>query len=168
MDDFFFMERALELARNALSEGEFPVSCVMVHRKKEILTGTRIGTAGASCNEIDHAEMIALRRLNALDWKPDPSGLTLYCTMEPCLMCFGALLIHGIGRIVFAYEDAMGGGTGCDRMSLPPLYRKQGVEIVPHVLRSESLRLFKAFFADPANAYWRGSFLSEYTLGQTD
>jgi tRNA(adenine34) deaminase len=166
MDDSFFMRKALGLARIALADGEFPVSCVLVHEKKEILTGTRVGTARGACNEIDHAEMIALRRLDALGRKPDPAGLTLYCTMEPCLMCFGALLIHGIGRIVYAYEDVMGGGTGCALASLPPLYRNRPIEIVPHVLRSESLRLFRAFFANPQNDYWRGSFLSEYTLRQ--
>jgi tRNA(adenine34) deaminase len=40
----------------------------------------------------------------------DRSTVTMYCTMEPCLMCFSAILLSGIGRIVYAYEDVMGGG----------------------------------------------------------
>ena len=92
--------------------------------------------------------------------------LTLYCTMEPCLMCFGATLLSGIKRIVYAYEDVMGGGTRCDLSGLPILYKDTNVTIVPHVLRRQSLELFKAFFLKPENNYWKNSLLAEYTLAQ--
>jgi len=72
------------------------------------------------------------------------------------------------GRIVYAYEDVMGGGTRCDLSSLPPLYRKRPVHIVPHVLRLDSLRLFQTFFGNPHNTYWNGSLLAEYTLSQLE
>lgn len=81
-------------------------------------------------------------------------------------MCFGAILIAGIGTVVWAYEDAMGGGTGCDRSSLPPLYRDRRITIVPRVLRHRSLALFKDFFLNPSNGYWAGSLLADYTLSQ--
>jgi len=81
-------------------------------------------------------------------------------------MCFATLLLNGVRRFVFAYEDAMGGGTGLDLATLTPLYREMQVELVPHIRRGESLALFKAFFANPANPYWRGSLLAEYTLAQ--
>jgi tRNA(adenine34) deaminase len=81
-------------------------------------------------------------------------------------MCFGALLISGIGTIVYAYEDAMGGGTSCDRSQLPELYHHNGVQIIPGVMRSESLALFKAYFSDPDIDYWRDSYLARYTLAQ--
>jgi tRNA(adenine34) deaminase len=93
-------------------------------------------------------------------------GLTLYGTMEPCLMCFAALILAGVDTIVFAYEDAMGGGTGCDLSSLPALYRQRRPRIVEGVLRQESLARFQAFFGDPQNDYWRGSALATYTLSQ--
>jgi len=66
---------------------------------------------------------------------------------------------------VFAYEDAMGGGSGCDRSQMKPLYRDSPIVVRPHVRRDESLALFQKFFADPANRYWRGSLLAQYTLG---
>jgi tRNA(adenine34) deaminase len=60
----------------------------------------------------------------------------------------------------------MGGGTSCDLTKLTPLYKDSGISIVPSILRKESLKLFKAFFENPKNAYWRGSLLAGYTLSQ--
>ena len=60
----------------------------------------------------------------------------------------------------------MCGGTACDRSVLPPLYRDRRITIVPGILRAESLALFKSFFRNPANGYWAGSLLAEYTLAQ--
>ena len=109
--------------------------------------------------------MVALRQFVHLNEELEPAGVTVFCTMEPCLMCFSALILAGIGEVVFAYEDAMGGGTGCDRSQMKPLYRDSPIVVRPHVRRSESLALFQKFFADPANRYWRGSLLAQYTLG---
>ena len=81
-------------------------------------------------------------------------------------MCFAALMLSGIGTIVYAYEDAMGGATACDRTRLPDLYRDNTVRIVPGICRNQSLSLFKAFFSNPQINYWRGSLLADYTLVQ--
>ena len=62
--EFLFMKIALKEAQKALSCGEFPVGSVLVHRKQLIATGSRIGTAHGGHNEIDHAEMLALRQLS--------------------------------------------------------------------------------------------------------
>ncbi len=167
MNNQYFMEKALELARKALSENEFPVGCILEYEGRIIAEGSRIGTLGTNPNETDHAEMVALRRLFLSPETFERSGITALCTMEPCLMCFGALLIAGVGRIVFAYEDAMGGGTKCDLTVLPELYRNNPVRIISGVMRKQSLELFQSYFSNPENDYWRGSFLAEYTLGQT-
>lgn len=164
-DDHGFMGEALREAETALAAGEFPVGCVIVHQGRIVARGARRGTSGTGRNELDHAEMTALRELAARPWPAPTEGLTVFCTMEPCLMCFSALILNGVEKIVYAYEDVMGGGTGCDLSKLPPLYRESRVAVRPHVRREESLALFKRFFADPANAYWRGSPLADYTLG---
>ena len=164
MNDAVFMKQALEQARIALKAGEFPVGAVLVHNGRLLAKGVRSGTAGARPNEVDHAEIRALRELADLPQVPDPKEIAIFCTMEPCLMCYAALLLTGVGRIVYAYEDAMGGGTACDLASVGPLYAQRRPEVVPHVLRQESLNLFKAFFSSPENDYWRGSPLAEYTL----
>jgi tRNA(adenine34) deaminase len=166
MDDQYFMAKALEQAGQALAGGEFPVGCVLVYRGKILASGTRKGTVGESCNEIDHAEMVALRRMTENENQLDPGRITAFSTMEPCLMCYAALIISGIGRIVYAYEDVMGGGTGCNLSHLNPLYKNSTVKVVPSVLRSASLRLFKTYFADPANHYLKQSLLAQYTLSQ--
>jgi tRNA(adenine34) deaminase len=159
------MKKALDQAEDALAEGEFPVACVMVYQGKILVTGSRKGTIRDSRNEIDHAEMVALRRLTEIEDPIDPDKITAFCTMEPCLMCYGALILAGVGEIVFAYEDVMGGGTGCELSRLKPLYKNSPVTVVPDIMRADSLKLFKTYFSNPANSYWKQSLLAEYTLG---
>jgi tRNA(adenine34) deaminase len=166
--DEFFMKKALDQAQKAFDKGEFPVGCVIADGLSVVAEGCRSGSAGSHPNEIDHAEIITIRRLFERVRQADETELTIYCTMEPCLMCFGAIVLAGIRRIVYAYEDVMGGGTGCRLESLPPLYPDAGMTIVGHVLREPSLKLFKAFFAKPDNSYWKGSLLAEYTLAQNE
>ena len=166
MDYDHFMEKALELAEGALSQGEFPVGCVMVHREEILVTGTRRGTIGDDGNELDHAEIAALRRLIEVGNPVDHGEVTAFCTMEPCLMCYAALILAGIGKIVFAYEDVMGGGSACELSRLNPLYKNSPIMVVANVLRTESLQLFKAYFSNPINSYWKQSLLAEYTMAQ--
>jgi tRNA(adenine34) deaminase len=166
MDYDHFMGEALKEAQKTLARGEFPVGCVMVYRDRIVARSARKGTRGSGRNELDHAEMVALGQLAHLNEELEPAGVTAFCTMEPCLMCFSALILAGIGAVVFAYEDVMGGGTDCDRSQMKALYRDSPIVVRPHVRRSESLALFQKFFADPANRYWQGSLLAEYTLGR--
>jgi tRNA(adenine34) deaminase len=170
MNHEYYMREALALAEMALKEGEFPVGSVIVYKNKILATGARKGTAEGIANEVDHAEIMALRNLAGKKEcnEINRHAITLYCTMEPCLMCFGASLLSGIGRIVYAYEDVMGGGAGCDIKSLSPLYRNSLIEIIPGILRKESLDIFKAYFSNPSNSYWRRSLLADYTLAQKD
>ena len=165
--DTVFMSAALGQAQTALADGEFPVGCVIADHAIEVARGHRTGSTPGSVTEIAPAALTALRRLSDDMPTLDRSALTIYCTMEPCLMCFSAILLSGIGRIVYAYADVMGGGTGCDRSGLPPLYRNAQLTVISGVLRTNSLLLFKQFFADPANLYWADSLLSRYTLAQT-
>jgi len=165
-----FMREALVLAEAALKEGEFPVGCVLVCKDRILATGSRKGTLGMTANELDHAEIIALRNLSCTDSNSDidRNEITLYSTMEPCLMCFGAILLSGIGEIVYAFEDVMGGGTKADLKSLSPLYRERKISVIPGILRKESLDVFKTYFSNPSNSYWKESLLADYTLAQKD
>ena len=89
MDDHAFMGEALALAERALNAGEFPVGCVMACSGRMVARGGRRGSAAEGLNELDHAEMVALRGLYA-SGALDPAGVTVFCTMEPCLMCVSA------------------------------------------------------------------------------
>ena len=166
MDYEYFMKKALIQAKNALSAGEFPVGCVVVQEDRILTIGARKGTAGNAPNEIDHAEMIALKRLADLEINRDNKKIILFTTLEPCLMCLGALILSGISEIVYAYEDIMGGGLSCDLKNLMPLYKNSRISVVPNILRKESLELFQAFFNNSENSYWQGSLLADYTLRQ--
>lgn len=162
----YYMELALEQARKAFDKGEFPVGCVIVQDEKVIASGARQGTTQDKLvfSEIDHAEIRALKCLENSHIQFEPEKLVLFSTMEPCLMCFGAIILAGIKKIVYAYEDPMGGGTTCDLKKLPPLYQNCEIEIIPGILRQKSLNLFYYFFNKKDNLYWKNSYLEVYTL----
>lgn len=164
MDYEYFMRKALAQAEAALLKNEFPVGCIIVHENRIVTSGCRSGTSGGNINEIDHAEIHALKNLARNHDTRNNNEMTLFCTMEPCLMCFAAILLSGIKEIVYAYEDVMGGGTSIDRNQLAPLYREIDCTIIPHILRNKSLELFKTYFQKPDNHYWRDSLLARYTL----
>jgi len=160
------MRHALVQAQQALDEDEFPVGCAVLLDGRVLATARRVNSRRAVPSELDHAEIMALRQVEALDGALDRRRMVLYATLEPCLMCFGAILISGIGTLVYAYEDAMGGGTACDRTRLPSLYRDSPIRIVAGVRRRESLALFQTFYRRPHIGYWRDSLLERYTLAQ--
>jgi len=166
MDYESFMLKALDEAGQALSMGEFPVGCVIVYENRVLVTGARHHSGPDDQNELDHAEMLALRRLVDLGKKIDREKVTLFSTLEPCLMCYTTMILNGIREIVYAYEDVMGGGTNLDLKRLNPFYRDVDIMIKPHILRGKSLMLFKKFFSDPQNGYLKGTLLAEYTLNQ--
>lgn len=161
-----FMQQALMDARLALHNNEFPVGCVITFQERIIARGQRIKSIGDGIVELDHAEIMALRNLQMSGQVADMRLTTIYSTMEPCLMCYATILLNGLGRIVYAYEDIMGGSTSLSLEKLAPLYQTMKVEIVPHVLRAESLSLMKLFFKNPQNSYWQDSLLARYTLEQ--
>lgn len=162
------MGLALDQAEKAMAQGEFPVGCVIVQEGRVISQGARLGTCPDRifASEIDHAEIRALKFLEGCGREFKPEKSIVFCTMEPCLMCLGAILLAGIQKIVFAYEDPMGGGTNCDLSALNPLYRDATMEVISGVLRQKSLDLFYDFFNKETNSYWKNSLLEVYTLQQ--
>ncbi len=161
----YFMELALVQAEQALKQGEFPVGCVMVADGHVVASGQR-SHSSTTPNEIDHAEILALRDLVTRRPNQDLGRIVVYSTMEPCLMCFSTMIVNGIRSMVYGYEDVMGGGTGIDLTKLNPLYSSMNLVVVPHVLRSRCLLLFKEFFSIADNQYWCDSLLAKYTLSQ--
>ena len=160
-----FMQAALQQAREALVAGDFPVGCVIEHGGQIIASGRRSNSFGR-VNEMDHAEITALRELLAADTRIALEKVTVYSTMEPCLMCFSTLLVNGLRRFVYSYEDVMGGGTNLPLPLLSPLYCELQPTIVGSVLREKSLALFKSFFSSPECQYLKNTMLATYTLQQ--
>ncbi len=167
MDHEYFMGIALMEAEKALSKNEFPVGCIITQDDEVLVTGARSGSSGITPNEIDHAEINALKQLAHLNNEYlIKEKLCIYSTLEPCLMCFGAIILSGIHKIVYAYEDIMGGGTNCNLKMLTPLYQNMDITIIKGIKRENSLNLFKIFFNSPENMYWQNSLLSQYTREQ--
>ncbi len=104
--DTFFMEKALELAHKAYNSGEVPIGCLIVSDRGEIL-GQGFNQPIAQNDPTAHAEIIALRQACQLknNYRLEKS-MTMYVTLQPCLMCAGALLQSRIGRLVIAALDS--------------------------------------------------------------
>ncbi|MEM9828367.1 MAG: tRNA adenosine(34) deaminase TadA [Planctomycetota bacterium] len=107
--DEHWMGRALELASAAVDRDEVPVGAIILHQADVI---AEAANAKESLKDpTAHAEMIAITQAAASrnDWRL--SGCTLYVTLEPCLMCAGAILQSRIGRVVFGAADPKAGAV---------------------------------------------------------
>ena len=114
-----YLERAIELALAAEREGNLPIGAVIT------LDGAIVGEghnrmAAPHYSPGRHAEIEALRSVPEDVWAR-ASEMTCYSTLEPCVMCTGTLLLHGIGRVVFGSIDDGGGGTQILE-HLPPFF----------------------------------------------
>ena len=103
MDDLDFMDKALELAREALEDGEVPVGCVIVRRG--VIVGQGRNRRETDKSALAHAEVEAIRQACAAlgGWRL--WECTLYVTLEPCPMCAGAILNARIPRVVYGARD---------------------------------------------------------------
>ena len=119
------MDRAVDIAEQMVAEGNLPVGAVIE------LDGNIIAEGGSRVllpeyNPGRHAEKEALKNVAVELW-PRAKEMTCYTTLEPCMMCMGALLLHGVGRIVFGAIDQRGGARFA-LPHLPPYYADgQGV-----------------------------------------
>ena len=110
MEDAFYMEQALALARQAAREGEVPVGCVIV-RKGEIV-GRGRNRRETDKSALAHAEVEAIRQACAAlgNWRLEKCSI--YVTLEPCPMCTGAIINSRIPTVVFGAREALSGSCG--------------------------------------------------------
>jgi tRNA(adenine34) deaminase len=121
------MRRAIQLALEAEARGDLPVGA-LVALGTEVVAEAGNAVLVPSYHPGRHAETESLRLVPASLW-PRSREMTVYTTLEPCVMCAGALLLHGLGRVVFGARDPLG-GAGVLLASLPEYYA--GGVGVPH------------------------------------
>lgn len=141
MNDAFFMQQALRQAQAAFEAEEVPVGAVVVIENKIIARG--FNQVETLADPTAHAEMIALTSaFNFLGSKYLPDA-TIYITVEPCLMCAGALYWSKIGRIVFGTADEK---NGYKRITsdTSPFHPKTA--LTRGILGEECASLMKTFF----------------------
>ena len=118
MDDRYFMEQALSLAKESAAEGEVPVGCVIV--RGEEIVGRGRNRRETAKTALGHAEIEAIAEAcrNLGGWRL--WECTLYVTLEPCPMCAGAIVNARIPRVVYGAKDKKGGACGsvCNLFSM--------------------------------------------------
>ncbi len=141
------MLRALELAAAAAADGDVPVGAVVMDS-----AGTVIGE-GRNRREVEsdptaHAEVVALRRAAASVGSWNLSGCTLLVTLEPCVMCAGAMLQAHVSRLVFGAWDDKAGAAGSVYDVVRDRRLPQRAEVVAGVRADEASALLRDFFTE--------------------
>ena len=142
--DELFLGEALELARQAEANGEVPVGALVV------VDGTIWGRGFNSPIRLNdptaHAEILALRDAAGALRNYRLEGATLYATLEPCVMCAGALVTARVKRLIFGARDLRFGGVRSRFRLADSELLNHRVEVVEGVLGAECLEMVKKFF----------------------
>lgn len=124
--DSFCFRRAVELALLAEQQGNLPIGAVIALDERIIAEGKN-AIWFPHFNQNRHAEIEALRNVPAGMWNSARS-MSLYTTLEPCLMCLGSILLHQIGRVLFGSADHYG-GAGLVFGHMPPYFEDQSLHL---------------------------------------
>ena len=155
MPEADFMLLALEQAQHAWRLGEVPVGAVVVKDGAVIAVGynQQIGSHDPTA----HAEIVALRAAADKLGNYRLPGCELYVTLEPCVMCSGAMMHARLARVVYGAQDPKTGACG----SVLDLFAQEQLnhhtEVVGGVLADEASSMLKAFFAERRNAARKAS-----------
>jgi tRNA(adenine34) deaminase len=140
-----FMTEALRLARDGETSGEVPVGALVVMEGE--IVGRGWNAPIARHDPTAHAEIVAMREAAQRIGNYRLEGATLYCTLEPCAMCAGALVNARVGRLVFGARDLRFGGVRSKFRIADSDVLNHRVEIVEGVLGAQCVELLRGFFA---------------------
>jgi tRNA(adenine34) deaminase len=146
MTDYEAIEAALEEARKAAEAGEVPIGAVIVHDGAII---ARAQNRVLRDNDpTAHAEIVALRIASETLGNYRLLGCTLFCTLEPCAMCAGAMIHARVDRLVFAAADPKAGAAGSVLQVLNHPKLNHQVQVEQGIAAEESAELLRTFFRD--------------------
>ena len=146
MTDEELMRAALDEAKAALDHDDVPIGAV-VARDGEVLAAAR-NERELRNDPTAHAEVLALRSASEALGTWRLSGCTMYVTLEPCLMCAGALLLARVDRVVYGPQDLRAGAAYSLYNVLDDPRLNHRVEITTDVLAEESAALLRSFFEE--------------------
>jgi tRNA(adenine34) deaminase len=138
------MQHALSLAKRAAEKGEVPVGAVVVRNDELVAEGWNQPIMHHDPSA--HAEIVALRNAGLAEENYRLPGSSLYVTLEPCIMCAGAILHARIGRVVFGATDPRVGAAGSAFSMFDRPEFNHRVAVTGGVLAEECSRLLKGFF----------------------
>ena len=141
-----WMRETLSLADAAEALGEVPVAAIVV--LGEHIIGRGYNRNILDCDPSAHAEIVALREAGRSVGNHRLVGATLYCTLEPCLMCAGAIVHARLAQLVYAADDPKTGACGSVFDALADPRHNHRVEVVRGVLAMEAGDRLRAFFKD--------------------
>ncbi len=154
LSDEEFMKMALEEAEKAASMGEVPIGAVIVHEGQVIARG--FNRKETSPSALHHAEILAISEATQKLGRWRLTGCTMYVTLEPCLMCAGALVQARLDRVVFGALDAKAGAVQSLYQALSDVRLNHRPEILGEVYAEPCSKILKRFFEkirmDRANA----------------
>ena len=144
--DIIYMREALAEAELAHDKGEVPIGAVLVHESRIVGRGHNLRET--SNDPTTHAEMVAIRQAaEALDsWRL--LDTTLYVTLEPCVMCMGAVILARIPRLVYACRDPRAGAVGSIYNLSSDRRFNHAVEVTEGVLGDECSEMLSGFFRE--------------------
>jgi tRNA(adenine34) deaminase len=140
-----FMREAIALARQAETEGEVPVGAVVVIGGE--IVGRGWNAPVARHDPTAHAEIVALRDAAERIGNYRLPNAALYCTLEPCVMCAGALVAARISRLVFGARDLRFGGVRSKFQIVDSDVLNHRAEVLEGILGPECVELIRDFFA---------------------
>ena len=145
MSDEQYMDLALAEALKAESAGEVPVGAIVV--ADGAVVGRGFNQPISTNDPTAHAEMVALREAARTIGNYRLSTVTMYCTVEPCVMCAGAMIHARIARLVFGAPDPKAGSAGSIYNVLTDPRLNHRVEVLSGIRQSECASLLQDFFA---------------------
>ncbi len=142
--DELFLDQAIQLAHEAERSGEVPVGAIVVRDGRVIGRGRNAPIA--SNDPSAHAEILALREAALAVQNYRLEGVTLYSTLEPCVMCAGALVAARVARLVFGARDLRFGGVRSKFKLADTDILNHRVEVVENIRGAECAELMRSFF----------------------
>ena len=145
MNDIYYMQQAIQLAKLCFEIDEVPIGCVIVHKNNIIATGKN--ERNTQKNVLAHAEIIAINKACEYigDWRLE--DCRLYVTLEPCPMCAGAIIQARIPVVIYGAKSPKSGCGGSIINILDEHKFNHQAEIISGVLEHECTELLNKFFS---------------------